>query len=109
MNEDMGYLIFQICFLVSIAFILMYWAKYHYISTICYKWNKKLYRYIGYLESQKDSEIPNLKYLHDMYIYPDTIGIRLFNDWKESDLILDKLTLFNVNQVNDHLKNTDKC
>ena len=57
MNEDMGYLIFQICFLVSIAFILMYWAKYRYISTICYKWNKKLYHYIKYLESEEKCKV----------------------------------------------------
>lgn len=105
MNDETSYLLFQIFFITPVVLMLMYWAKWHYISTICRDWNRKLYRYIEHLESEKDLGMlkSDYKYLNDMYLYPETVGIRLFSDWKESDLILDKITLFEVNQYDKHL------
>ena len=104
MNEETGYLIFQICFTIPITWMILLWIKYHYISTVCREWNKKLYEYIQHVESQKDSGIlkKDYSYLEKMYLYPDEVGIRLIKDWKESDLIHDKFTLFNVNRYHEH-------
>lgn len=106
MNEDAIYIVFKVCFIVPVLYFLMLIAKYYYISAICRDWNKKLYQYQEYLISQKElkENDKNYKYLEQMYLYPDEIGIHVFRDWSESDLIMDKLTLHNVNQVNDHLE-----
>lgn len=105
MNDETSYFLFQVFFILPIVLMLMYWAKWHYISTICRDWNKKLYYYIKDLESEKKCKVnvQKFRYLNKMYLYPDTVGIRLFSDWKESDLILDKITLFEVNNYNKHL------
>ncbi len=106
MNEDAIYIVFKVCFIVPVLYFLMLISKYYYISAICRDWNKKLYQYQEYLISQKElkENDKNYKYLEQMYLYPDEIGIHVFRDWSESDLIMDKLTLHNVNQVNDHLE-----
>jgi len=111
MNEQTIYLILKVCFTIPILYFLMLITKYYYISAICRDWNKKLYRYQQYLLSEKDLDEndKNYKYLEKMYLYPDEIGIHIFRDWSESDLIMDKLTLHNVNEVNEFLKQTEGC
>lgn len=100
MNEETIYLLCVLSVIIPLMYIIMFGIKYLYISTLCREWNRKLYHYTVHLENKKKSE--NYKhqteYLERMYLYPDEIGIYVFRNWKESDLIFDKFTLFNVNQ-----------
>jgi hypothetical protein len=111
MLEEIAIKTLFILFSLIILFFFALISKYYYISAICREWNAKLYKYQKHLISQKDLDEndKNYKYLSEMYLYPDEIGIHLFRDWSESDLIMDKLTLHNVNEVNEYLEQTQGC
>ncbi len=111
MNEETIYFLFKVCFIVPVLYFIALMMKYYYISAICREWNRKLYQYQQYLLSEKDLDEndKDYKYLEKMYLYPDEIGIHVFSDWNESDLIMDKLTLHNVNQVDEYLEQTSGC
>ena len=99
MSGEIIYLGCILSMVVPIAYIIMFVVKYYYISTVCREWNEKLYKYTKYIDHKKSSgELKNnYEYLEDMYLFPDEIGIYIFKNWRESDLIADKFTLFNVN------------
>lgn len=100
MSEEAIYLGCILAMVIPITYALMFVVKYYYISTVCREWNEKLYKYGKHIERQKNSgKLKNdYKYLEDMYLFPDEIGIYIFKNWRESDLIADKFTLFNVNE-----------
>jgi hypothetical protein len=103
MKEEIIYLGCILAMIIPITYALMFVVKYYYISAICREWNKKLYSYTKHLEHKKSSgKLKNdYRYLEDMYLFPDEIKIYVFKNWKESDLIPDKFTLFNVNEYNN--------
>ena len=100
MSGDAIYLGCILSMVIHIAYVLMFAVKYYYISAVCREWNEKLYCYTKHIERKKSSgKLKNdYRYLEDMYLFPDEIGIYVFKNWKESDLIADKFTLFNVNE-----------
>jgi len=104
-----GEIIYLGCILsmaIPVGYIIMFIVKYYYISIICREWNEKLYKYSQHVERKKSSgELKNnYQYLEKMYLYPDEVGIYVFKNWRESDLIADKFTLFNVNYYNENKK-----
>jgi hypothetical protein len=100
MSEEAIYVLCISSMTIPVLYIIVFAIKYYYISAVCREWNEKLYSYTKHIEKKKDWKRENYKYLEDMYLYPDDIGIYVFKDWKESDLIFDKFTLFNVNEHN---------
>lgn len=106
MSGNIIYLGCVVSIIIPSAYILMFVVKYYYISAVCREWNEKLYCYTKHLERKKSSgKLKNdYRYLEDMYLFPDEIGIYIFKNWRESDLIADKFTLFNVNYYNENKK-----
>lgn len=100
MKQEIIYLGCILAMAIPITYAIMFVVKYYYISAICREWNEKLYSYTKHVERKKSSgKLKNdYRYLEDMYLFPDEIGIYVFKNWKESDLIADKFTLFNVNE-----------
>lgn len=100
MNGDIIHLGCILAIIIPITYTIMFVVKYYYISTVCREWNKKLYLYARHVDRKKSSgKLKNdYKYLEDMYLFPDEVRIYVFKNWKESDLITDKFTLFNVNE-----------
>ena len=104
MNGETIYLGCILSMIIPIAYVIMFIVKYYYISAVCREWNEKLYKYTKHVEHKKSrGKLSNdYKYLEDMYLFPDEIGIYVFKNWKESDLIADKFTLFNVNYYDEN-------
>ena len=108
-----GEIIYLGCILsmaIPVGYIIMFVVKYYYISTVCREWNEKLYKYSQHVDRKKSSgELKNnYEYLEKMYLYPDEIGIYVFKNWREWDLISDKFTLFNVNNYHKSKLNQKK-
>ena len=106
MKEEIIYLGCMLAIIIPSTYVIMFVVKYYYISTVCREWNEKLYKYSKHVERKKSSgKLKNdYRYLENMYLFPDEIKIYVFKNWRESDLIADKFTLFNVNQYHYHKK-----